>query len=80
MEAHKQDTRNKIQLGGLIIKANLGEEDTAVILGILVAAADVMAGPEGKAARQRFRHIGNHVFLEGHKRAERTAPDEDSTA
>jgi len=36
----KQDTRKKIQLGGLIKKAGLGEESTAVLLGILLDAKE----------------------------------------
>jgi hypothetical protein len=32
------DTRHKIQLGGLVIKAGLDGEPPAVILGILTAA------------------------------------------
>lgn len=36
----KQDTRKKIQLGGLIKKAGLEEESTAVLLGILLDAKE----------------------------------------
>lgn len=62
MDARKQDTRNKIQLGGLVIKAGLAEEETAVIFGALILAAEAMAGPEGEAARRRFRRVGDRVF------------------
>ncbi|MGV0879724.1 conjugal transfer protein TraD [Martelella sp. FLE1502] len=31
-----EDTRHKIELGGLVIKANLGDEDRAYILGVLL--------------------------------------------
>jgi hypothetical protein len=31
-----QDARHKIELGGLVIKAGLGEEDRAYILGVLL--------------------------------------------
>ncbi len=67
MDARKQDTRNKIQLGGLVIKAGLAEEETAVILGALVLAAEAIAGPEGEAARRRFRRVGDRVFSEDQK-------------
>jgi hypothetical protein len=67
MDARKQDTRNKIQLGGLVIKAGLAEEKTAVILGALVLAAEAIAGPEGEAARRRFRRIGDHMFSKDQK-------------
>ncbi len=63
MDARKQDTRTKIQLGGLVIKAGLAEEETAVILGALIVAAETMAGPEGEAARRRFRRVGDRAFL-----------------
>ena len=42
MDARKADTRNKIQLGGLIVKAgriagiDLGAEEPAVLLGLLL--------------------------------------------
>lgn len=65
MDARKQDTRNKIQLGGLVIKAGLAEEETAIILGALVLAAEAINGPEGEIARRRFRRIGDRVFSEG---------------
>ena len=34
----KQDTRNKIELGGLIIKAGLSQYPKSVILGLLLEA------------------------------------------
>ena len=45
MDARKADTRNKIQLGGLIVKAGLGSEQAPVLLGILLAAAKALSGP-----------------------------------
>lgn len=65
MDARKQDTRNKIQLGGLVIKAGQAEEETAIILGALVLAAEAINGSEGEIARRRFRRIGDRVFSEG---------------
>ena len=38
-EARKKDTREKIQLGGLIVKAGLRWEKRALLLGILIDAA-----------------------------------------
>src|SRR5215470_16785006 len=35
----KADTRRKIQLGGLIVKAGLAGEEPAVLLGMLIAGA-----------------------------------------
>jgi hypothetical protein len=62
MDARKQDTRNKIQLDGLVIKAGLAEEETAVILGALIMAFDAISGADGEAARRRFRRVGDRVF------------------
>jgi len=64
MAERKADTRAKIMLGGLVVKAGLAEEDSAVILGILVQAADALAGPDGERARRRFRRAGDQAFSE----------------
>lgn len=58
----KEDTRHKIELGGLIIKAGLGELDRAVILGILLDAKARMNGNTGGAEVQRFSLIGSEAF------------------
>jgi Conjugal transfer protein TraD len=58
----KADTRNKIMLGGLVVKAGLGEEESAVILGILTLAAAELAGADGELARRRFRRAGDQAF------------------
>lgn len=43
----KKDTREKIALGGLIVKAGLREADRAFLLGVLLEAATVrMNSPE----------------------------------
>jgi hypothetical protein len=72
MDARKLDTRNNIQLGGLVIKAGLAEEDAAVLLGILVSAAEALAEPDGDFARQRFRRTGDRVFTKDQKKAAAT--------
>ncbi len=71
VDARKLDTRNKIQLGGLVIKAGLAEEDAAVLLGILVSAAEALAGLDGDFARQRFRRTGDRVFTADQKKLAR---------
>ncbi|EGN7253088.1 conjugal transfer protein TraD [Salmonella enterica] len=55
----KADTRHKIQLGGLVIKAGLGEADEAVILGALLDAAKRLNGPDGLYEKQRFVALGS---------------------
>ena len=58
MDARKADTRAKIQLGGLIVKAGLASEQVPVLLGLLLAAAKALSGPDGTAARERWRQAG----------------------
>jgi hypothetical protein len=58
----KEDTRHKIELGGLVIKAGLGELDRAVILGILLDAKARMDGRQGGAEQQRFLWIGSEAL------------------
>lgn len=62
MDARKQDTRNKIQLGGLVIKAGLEDEDTAVLLGAFLSIAAELASFEGAAVRRRYRRVGDQEF------------------
>ena len=62
MDARKADTRRKIQLGGLIVKAGIAEEPAAVLLGLLLEAAERFAGPGGDAARERWQQAGEAEF------------------
>ena len=64
MAERKDDTPNKIMLGGLVVKAGLADEDTAVILAILVLAAEALQAPDGDLARRRFRRAGDRAFSE----------------
>jgi hypothetical protein len=59
--SRKKDTREKIQLGGLIVKAGLRETDKAILLGILMDAANRLGD---KKERDRWRAIGKAVFEE----------------
>jgi hypothetical protein len=59
------DTRHKIQLGGLIIKAGLGNEEPAVILGILTAAKRVLSSQNAADSRRRWKEIGDKAFGSG---------------
>jgi len=61
-EARTLDTRSKIQLGGLIVLAGLEGEDSAVLLGLLIINARLLAGPDGSITRERFRQAGDQVF------------------
>ena len=64
-QARKDDTRHKIELGGLVIKAGLGDEDKAVILGLLISASEAMKGPDGNRQRGSFQEVGSRAFLTG---------------
>ncbi len=61
MLSRKKDTREKIQLGGLIVKAGLRETDKAILLGILMDAASRIGD---KNERDRWRAIGKAAFEE----------------
>jgi hypothetical protein len=56
----KKDTREKIQLGGLIVKAGLRYEKRALLLGMLIDAAERARASE--AERERFAAIGTKAF------------------
>ena len=55
----RRDTREKIELGGLVVKAGLREADRAVILGVLIEAAQ---HDRHSAAVKRWRAIGQDAF------------------
>jgi Conjugal transfer protein TraD len=59
------DTRRKIQLGGLVIKASLDDEEPAVILGLLTAAKRALSGQNAAEVRRRWREIGDKAFTQG---------------
>jgi hypothetical protein len=63
--ARKNDTRNKIELGGLIIKAKLGylqETNKDVILGILVDAYNKIYSDEGAHHFEYYKELGKESF------------------
>ena len=59
-EARKKDTREKIQLGGLVAKAGLRYEKRALLLGLLIDGASRISGDE--AERTRLMAIGEKAF------------------
>ncbi|CAM5279661.1 MAG: conjugal transfer protein TraD [Xanthobacteraceae bacterium] len=58
----KKDTREKIQLGGLIVKAGLRYEKRALLLGMLIDAAERARTSE--AERERLATIGTKAFAD----------------
>ena len=62
-QKRKADTFRKIELGGLIIKAKLGDLERAVLLGLLCDAAERLAHPEhGHGWQARYKRIGDAEF------------------
>lgn len=59
-DARKKDTREKIQLGGLIVKAGLRYEKRALLLGLLIDGVSRIAADE--AERERLMAIGSEAF------------------
>ena len=59
-DARRRDTREKIALGGLIVKAGLRLEKRAVLLGGLIELADRLQADEDE--RARLKAIGARAF------------------
>lgn len=61
-DERRADTRRKIQLGGLIVKAKLDEEPTNVLLGLLLEAADALNTEDAELTRRRWMRRGREAF------------------
>jgi len=59
-DARKKDTREKIELGGLIVKAGLRYEKRALLLGALIELGRQIKGDEAEQAR--LAAIGAEAF------------------
>ncbi|WP_426127958.1 type IV conjugative transfer system coupling protein TraD [Pararhizobium sp. PWRC1-1] len=59
-DARKRDTREKIELGGLIVKAGLRYEKRALLLGLLIDAANRVRADDNE--RLRLMAIGAAAF------------------
>ena len=62
-QGRKEDTRRKIQLGGLIKKAGLETESTAVLYGMLLEAAESLYFENADNPRTRWQVKGDLAFL-----------------
>ena len=62
----KRDAHEKIQLGGLIVKAGLRFEDRAVLLGLLDEARNALTDDQ---TRERYRRRGKALFEHDSKTA-----------
>jgi len=58
-QERKADTRHKIKLGGLVKKAGLDSEPTAIILGLLLEAAEKLQGKQSDKHRDQWRIRGD---------------------
>lgn len=56
LKKRKADTRRKIELGGLVIKAGMSEFDKAVVLGALIHAIRLMS--QDSDCYKLFENIG----------------------
>jgi len=62
--ARKKDAHEKIQLGGLIVKAGLRYETRATLLGLLLDAAERLRADDNE--RSRLRSIGERALTGDH--------------
>ncbi|MBP1852827.1 conjugal transfer protein TraD [Rhizobium halophytocola] len=58
--ARKKDTREKIALGGLVVKAGLRDEKPALLLGALLELKQQLEAKQSE--RQRLMAIGARAF------------------
>lgn len=59
-EARKKDTREKIELGGLIVKAGLRHETRALLFGLLLEGSRRLQCDDGE--RSRLTALGAEAF------------------
>ena len=59
-DARRKDTREKIALGGLIVKAGLRYEKRALLLGALIELSQRLTADAGE--RERLTAIGKEAF------------------
>ncbi len=60
LKKRKADTRRKIELGGLVIKAGMGEFSKTVVLGALIYAIRLMT--QNRDCYKLFEDIGIDSF------------------
>ena len=61
----RKDARDKIALGGLIVKAGLRDANKAFLLGVLVEAA---TRPSGSSEHTRLEKLGKTAFGEAQEK------------
>jgi hypothetical protein len=61
-KARQEDTRRKIQHGGLVVLAGLAELDKGTLLGLLLDAADTIKSGD-EALMNRAKHRGDQLLI-----------------
>lgn len=61
LKKRRAETRRKIELGGLVVKAGMDGFNKSVILGALVYASELLKQDE--TSLDRFEGRGNKLFL-----------------
>jgi hypothetical protein len=61
LKKRRADTRNKIQLGGLVIKSEMSFHDKDIILGALIHAFNNIQ--EDESCKTFFSSLGKNAFL-----------------
>lgn len=65
-ESRKRDAREKIELGGLVVKAGLREADRAVLLGAMI---ELSRQSDNQSEWSRLRAIGRAAFIRDSEKA-----------
>lgn len=73
----KAEARRKIQLGGLLVKAGFADEPSNLILGIMLAAREVLSGPDGQKWRALWSDKGGVLFRHNQNAVERLRASEE---
>ncbi|HEV7306292.1 type IV conjugative transfer system coupling protein TraD [Ensifer sp.] len=63
IDARRKDTREKIELGGLFVKAGLRYETRALLLGALIDIGERLKFDDGE--RSRLTKLGAEAFRNG---------------
>lgn len=61
LKQRKADTRHKIEMGGLVVKANMDAYSKAVVLGALIDAFEALENDS--ATKQLFQSKGEAAFM-----------------
>ena len=69
-QLRKADIRRKIQLGGLVVKADLADEPAALLLGLLLEAKEKLGSDDADQYRDRWLKRGEEAFAAHHNEQE----------